>query len=229
MLWSDKMKKKLLIILPICVLIIILVAAGNYYKEAKTSKQKAQYMNQLKDTNKNSKVIATVDNQPITENDLKIKEIFNDNNLSNDKLLDNLIRDKVLFTDAKNQNLVPSDTEVQNRVNEVRKQIQQNDTNALKKIKEYQNGLGISEDEYWNKIVFNKYKESITINNLIRKENELENNTLNNKSLNMQNKVANNNQTQSNNNISNNKISYEQTIDTLYNKAKQTHEIKIMK
>ncbi|MBV4447904.1 hypothetical protein [Clostridium tyrobutyricum] len=223
------MKKKLLIILPICVLIIILVAAGNYYKEAKTSKQKAQYMNQLKDTNKNSKVIATVDNQPITENDLKIKEIFNDNNLSNDKLLDNLIRDKVLFTDAKNQNLVPSDTEVQNRVNEVRKQIQQNDTNALKKIKEYQNGLGISEDEYWNKIVFNKYKESITINNLIRKENELENNTLNNKSLNMQNKVANNNQTQSNNNISNNKISYEQTIDTLYNKAKQTHEIKIMK
>lgn len=218
------MKKKLIIILPICVLVIVLVAAGNYYKEAKTNKEKAQYMNVLKDTSKNSKVIATVDNQPITENDLKIKEIFNDNNLSSDKLLDNLIRDKVLLSDAKNQNLVPSDTEVQNRVNDARKQIQQNDTDALKKIKEYQNGLGISEDEYWNKIVFNKYKESITINNLIRKENELQNSTLNNKSLNMQSKVANNTQTQSNN-----KISYEQTMNTLYNKAKQTHEIKIMK
>lgn len=194
-----EIRKGVIIIFSLCILAIICITVVNHYQYPTTDRKNAHYVRALKDTNKNSRVIAKVDNESIMENDLKIKKIFNDNNLSDDKILDGLIEHKVLLHDAEKQNIMPSDAEVQNEVNEVRKKVQY-DSDALKKIKDYQKRLGISQDTYWNEIVFDAYKENMGIDKLIKKEDRIKNNT-----------------------------SYERTMNDLYNKAKQDHRIKIMK
>lgn len=140
-----KIRRRVIIISSLCILAIICITAVNYYKYPKTDRKNAHYVRVLKDTNKNSRVIVKVDNESITENDLKIKKIFNNNNLSDDKILDRLIEHKVLLHDAAKQNIMPSDAEVQNEVNEVRKKVQDN-SDTLKRIKDYQNGLGIMKE-----------------------------------------------------------------------------------
>lgn len=197
------MKKKVLIIVSICILSFSLIAASNYYKDPENNIEKVQYEQTLENTKKNSKVLVKVGNDIITENDLKIAKIFNSQNLSDDQLLDNLVKDKAFLIEGKKQNLVPSDAEVQNRVNDVRNKIK-DFPEALKQIKDYEQGLGISDDEYWNKVVFNAYKDRITSNNLIRKENKLS-------------KTNNKNET------------YKQTIDRLYNNLKKAYNITTVK
>ncbi|KHO31943.1 hypothetical protein OR62_14085 (plasmid) [Clostridium tetani] len=157
-------KKRILSIISICVLGVTFIAASNYYKAPKNDAEKAQYMKLLK--NKNSKILVKVGNEAITENDLKIAKIFNDNNLSDDQLLDKLIRDKIFIIEGKKQNLIPSNEEVINRVNEVKNQVEKF-PDAIEKIKNYKSGLGVSDDEYWNNIVFNEYKNENTTKNLI--------------------------------------------------------------
>ncbi|AAO37408.1 hypothetical protein DP153_00305 [Clostridium tetani] len=95
-------KKRILSIICICVLGVISIAASNYYKAPKNDTEKAQYMKLLKD--KNSKILVEVGNEAITENDLKVAKIFNDNNLSDDQLLDKLIRDKIFIIEGKKEN-----------------------------------------------------------------------------------------------------------------------------
>ncbi|KGI36902.1 hypothetical protein [Clostridium tetani] len=205
-------KKRILSIICICVLGVISIAASNYYKAPKNDTEKAQYMKLLKDKNKNSKILVKVGNEAITENDLKVAKIFNDNNLSDDQLLDKLIRDKILIIEGKKQNLIPSNEEVINRVNEVKNQVEKF-PDAIEKIKNYKSGLKVSDDEYWNNIVFNEYKNRITINNLIKKEN---------------NKYKNENTTK--NLIDNSKDeSYKQTIDRVYDNLKQNYHIQLLK
>lgn len=205
-----KKRTRILLIISICVLSVSFIAASNYYKAPKNDVEKSQYMKLLKDKNENSKTLVKVGNKAITENDLKIAKIFNDNNLSDDQLLDKLIRDKIFITEGEKQNLIPSNEEVTSRVNEVKNQVK-NFPDAIEKIKNYENGLGVSDDEYWNNIVFNEYKNRITINNLIKKENNKYKNTKKNL-------------------IDNSKDeSYKQTIDRVYYNLKQNYNIQLLK
>ncbi|MGL4450008.1 MAG: hypothetical protein ACRCTZ_02310 [Sarcina sp.] len=103
-------------------------------------------------------VVARVNDLEITNNKLKQARLFRDDNISDSELLDILISDAILLNEAKKRNLEVDKNEVKAYMNENRKLISE-DPIGQKNIETICENLNISEDEYWDTIVFEDYYE----------------------------------------------------------------------
>ena len=170
-----KKMNRILVAATLCVMtVVISVGFKQAYfpnpKDAGEKQSNAAYLNKSRDK---SKVLAKVGEETIYENDLKQARIGREDNdiVSDSKLLDILIESKLLLTEGKKQNLVPSDSEIKTGI-EATKTAIENDEDARKNVDSIIQALGVSEDEYWNNYVYNTYKDMMTINHLRNKAND---------------------------------------------------------
>ncbi|MBN8210132.1 hypothetical protein JI666_15365 [Bacillus sp. NTK071] len=143
---------------------------GNEYKEFKEKVEK------VKSEKKNKKYIV-IDDQEYSKKDfIKSKadhKLFKDlrkEQVSEEKMKKEFVKQKVLLNEAKKQNLSISKEKAQTYADKVRKQISKSqNAEQIKEIgQKYRDSLGLTEEEYWESLV-PKYQELLAIGELKNK------------------------------------------------------------
>jgi hypothetical protein len=114
-----------------------------------------------------SDVVATINGSDVTKNEFDMYKAFTNYNhdYSDKELLDKIIEKTVLFDEATAEGFSVTDNEINAEIEKVRDLIAK-DPEQSDFFKNFIDGLGMTEEEYWEKIVFPGYKEVFTINKL---------------------------------------------------------------
>lgn len=130
-------------------------------------KEKAQYSTFLKSTNDASTVVATVDGNPITKNDVDNAKLFRQDNLSDKEMIDRLIKNKLLKEEAPKLGVNVTLEEAKEEALRQKNIIESNSSEEDKqKISDIIAGLGITPEQYWNEYVPMEYQKIMTIGNV---------------------------------------------------------------
>lgn len=215
------MKKKLYIIVSIVCLLII----GNVFfiKNIHNSNPNNTFQSKVNnhislENKKDSTAIIKIDNSIITKADLEQARIFRDDNISDEELKNILIDEKILQLEADKRNIKVSDEEVKKLITE-NKELVNSDSEAKAQIAIICKSMNVSEDVYWNEIVFDSYTEIIKIGKM--KDQLLNNNKDYQKSL----KSSSNNQSQSTDDTSLSPDEESKLLSTEIEKIKKNYKI----
>lgn len=161
------MKKKILYsVLAISVIVVItcgsMVYASSVHDKGKELGQQVATI----EKNGSNGMVANVDGYEITESALEIYKItassFGD--YSDKELLDNMIERRALYNQADSEGFEVSDEEVNVAIEAAKTALLQ-DEEQYKFLKEYLNGLGKSEDQYWSEMR-EEYKKDLATGKL---------------------------------------------------------------
>lgn len=160
----NKKSKRIIIGITLVFSSIVFIAASNNYTKPKNMKEKAQYSTFLKSTNDASKVVATVDGNPITKNDVDNAKLFRQDNLSDKEMIDRLIKNKLLKEEAPKLGVHVTLEEAKEEALRQKNIIESNSSEEDKqKISDIIAGLGITPKQYWNEYVPMEYQKIMTI------------------------------------------------------------------
>lgn len=161
-----KANKKLLYSL--IVVVLVMITGGIVYAASISDKGK-EIGQEVAEINKNGSedMIATVNGTGISQKSFNsYKIMLNQNHQYSDKeILDKMIERIVLFNKALSGGFEASDEEVVDTVAEVKSVFVQ-DEEQYKFLKDYLDGMGVSEDQYWGEIVPEEYKQVLSVNKL---------------------------------------------------------------
>lgn len=111
--------------------------------------------------------VATINGDDVTKNEFDMYKAFTNYNhdYSDKELLDKMIEIKVLYDEATAEGFFVTDDEINAQIEKVKILIAQ-DPEQSDFFKNFIDGLGMTEEEYWQEIVFPGYIEVFTINKL---------------------------------------------------------------
>ncbi|KNZ68171.1 hypothetical protein Tfer_3296 [Thermincola ferriacetica] len=136
-------------------------------------KQNLKQLGQIrKETRKNIKVVAKIDKMGVTNEEFLARKVWlqilaaqnGDKSPTNKDVMNSILRDKVLEAEAARRNLTASVDETKVYLNELRKyQDQSNGTiTGREMIQNFAEGLGITEDQYWNEWAVPYYQKELS-------------------------------------------------------------------
>lgn len=161
--------------LHIIVLALVIIVGTYGFVNADTITNKGRELGQQqanieKSLIDNNEIVATVNGYEVTKKTFEsYKCIINQNhNYSDKELLDKIIKEKVVYVEAKNEGYTVSDAEINTEIELVKKLLKEDENkDQYNYIKEYIEGLGITEDQYWSDIITPLYRETFVANKLI--------------------------------------------------------------
>lgn len=160
----------------IALISVLVLAVGTYsFANASTVTDKGkeigqQQANIYKSYNDSKEIAVSINGYNVNKEDFEeYKFIMNQNeNYSDKELLDKIIREKAVYIEAMNQGFEVSDSEISTAIEEVKKLLRENENkDQYNYLKNYIDGLGITEDQYWSEKVTPIYRETFTANKLI--------------------------------------------------------------
>lgn len=161
---NKKIKNSFLLV-AIVIMSGIFIAATNNYSKPKNIKEKAQYSIFLRNTNDSSKAVAKVNSKTITKNDIENTKLFRQDNLSDQQILDLLIKNELIKEEATNLGANVTLDEAKQEALKQRNICETLASNEDKnEVLEIIKGLGLTVDEYWNEYVPKEYQKVMTIN-----------------------------------------------------------------
>lgn len=109
---------------------------------------------------KKCKTVMTVDNENITDKELDAVKTMHPE-FSNEQAKDEVVCDKLVYKEALKQGIVVTSQEIDDYVKQAREMIKQ-DPASKQMVDDYIKGLGLTEEEYWEKAK-DEYKVQLTI------------------------------------------------------------------
>lgn len=150
------------------VVVLVMIASGVVYATSISDKGKEIGQEEAENNKNDSEsIIAIVNGTEISQKSFNsYKIMLNQNHKYSDKeILDKMIERIVLFNKALSGGFEATDEEVVDTVAEVKSVFVQ-DEEQYKFLKDYLDGMGVSEDQYWGEIVPEEYKQVLSVNKL---------------------------------------------------------------